>query len=146
MGTADAATQTERSTLRSHSKRSVYLSVVEQPEEQIEQKNNIVPQQLLIKSCEFEVFGIVQDVSFRHYTLRRAQKLGIRGWCMNSDYGTVIGLIQGSLRSFEAMRLWLTYTGSPTSRIDKCVFGPTSDLEDFTYNEFTIRIDSAHVF
>ncbi|XP_062123231.1 acylphosphatase-2, partial [Drosophila sulfurigaster albostrigata] len=97
-------------------------------------------QTVVIKSCEFEVFGIVKDVSFRHYTLRRAQKLGVRGWCMNSENGTILGLIQGNPRSFEAMRLWLTYTGSPTSRIDKCVFGPTTELVEFTFEEFTIRM------
>ncbi|XP_034486172.1 acylphosphatase-2 isoform X1 [Drosophila innubila] len=128
METADIGTQTKRSALKAHSNKSVKMKA----EEVIETEN--------IKSCEFEVFGIVQDVSFRHYTLRRAQKLNIHGWCMNSEYGTVVGLIQGSLRSFEAMRLWLTYTGSPTSRIDKCVFGPTLDLENFTFDEFTIRI------
>ncbi|KAL7729005.1 hypothetical protein ACLKA6_019839 [Drosophila palustris] len=128
MDTAEVATQTKRSALKPHSKKSVRT------------KEEVIEIETKIKSCEFEVFGIVQDVSFRHYTLRRAQKLGIHGWCMNSEYGTVVGLIQGCLRSFEAMRLWLTYTGSPTSRIDKCVFGPTSDLDDFTFDEFTIRI------
>ncbi|KAH8398151.1 hypothetical protein KR215_007413 [Drosophila sulfurigaster] len=42
-------------------------------------------------------------------------------------------------KMFYFRRLWLTYTGSPTSRIDKCVFGPTTELVEFTFEEFTIR-------
>lgn len=38
-------------------------------------------------------------------------------------------------------RLWLAYTGSPTSRIDKCVFGGTLELENFTFEEFGIRYE-----
>ncbi|XP_051863345.1 acylphosphatase-1 isoform X2 [Drosophila albomicans] len=84
--------------------------------------------------------NVLQRPEPAKYTLRRAQKLGVRGWCMNSENGTILGLIQGNPRSFEAMRLWLTYTGSPTSRIDKCVFGPTTELVEFTFEEFTIRM------
>ncbi|KAH8359212.1 hypothetical protein KR093_005272 [Drosophila rubida] len=58
---------------------------------------------------------------------------------MNSEHGTIMGLIQGNARSFEAMRLWLTFTGSPTSRIDKCIFGPITELDDFSFEDFTIR-------
>ncbi|XP_017081952.1 acylphosphatase-2 [Drosophila eugracilis] len=92
-------------------------------------------------SCKFEVFGIVQGVSFRMYTLRRAQKLGIRGWCKNTTENTVNGEIQGHRHSFESMRLWLKHTGSPTSRIDKCIFGETTELSDFTYSNFSIVVD-----
>jgi len=48
METADIGTQTKRSALKAHSNKSVKMKV----EEVIETEN--------IKSCEFEVFGIVQ--------------------------------------------------------------------------------------
>ncbi|XP_017026715.1 acylphosphatase-2 [Drosophila kikkawai] len=92
-------------------------------------------------SCLFEVFGIVQGVSFRMYTLRRAQKLGVRGWCSNTKTSTVKGEIEGHNSSFEEMRLWLKYTGSPTSRIDKVVFGETTERPQFTYENFTIVVE-----
>nr|XP_036675245.1 acylphosphatase-2-like [Drosophila suzukii] len=92
-------------------------------------------------SCQFEVFGIVQGVSFRMYTLRRAQKLGVRGWCKNTTENTVKGEIQAHRHAFESMRLWLKHTGSPTSRIDKCIFGDTSELSEFTYSNFSIVVD-----
>ncbi|XP_039494734.1 uncharacterized protein LOC120453883 isoform X2 [Drosophila santomea] len=56
-----------------------------------------------VLSCEFEVFGIVQGVSFRMYTLRRAQKLGVRGWCKNTNENTVKGEIQAHRHSFESI-------------------------------------------
>ncbi|XP_037948649.1 acylphosphatase-2 isoform X2 [Teleopsis dalmanni] len=49
-----------------------------------------------ILSCDFEVFGIVQGVSFRMYTERQAKSLGIRGWIMNTSYDTVKGQIEGT--------------------------------------------------
>ncbi|XP_017007376.2 acylphosphatase-2 [Drosophila takahashii] len=91
--------------------------------------------------CQFEVFGIVQGVSFRMYTLRRAQKLAVRGWCKNTNENTVKGEIQAHRHSFESMRLWLKHTGSPTSRIDKCIFSETSELSEFTYGNFSIVVD-----
>ncbi|XP_034662784.1 acylphosphatase-2 [Drosophila subobscura] len=92
-----------------------------------------------IFDCKFEIFGIVQGVSFRMYTMRRAEKLGVRGWCMNTPHNTVTGQIQGYETAFEAMRLWLEHTGSPTSRIDKCIFGITNEVDTFTFDSFTIR-------
>ncbi|XP_022214398.1 acylphosphatase-2 [Drosophila obscura] len=97
------------------------------------------PQVQKILDCQFEIFGIVQGVSFRMYTMRRAEKLGVRGWCLNTPHNTVTGQIQGYETAFEAMRLWLEHTGSPTSRIDKCIFGITNELENFTFDSFTIR-------
>ncbi|XP_030374804.1 acylphosphatase-1 [Scaptodrosophila lebanonensis] len=93
-----------------------------------------------VQSCEFEVFGIVQGVSFRMYTQRKAQSLGIRGWCMNTSDGTVKGEIQGNSNAMHEMKLWLERTGSPTSRIDKCVFGETAELPQYTHEEFTIKV------
>ncbi|XP_043655094.1 acylphosphatase-2 isoform X1 [Drosophila teissieri] len=94
-----------------------------------------------VLSCQFEVFGIVQGVSFRMYTLRRAQKLGVRGWCKNTNENTVKGEIQAHRHSFESMRLWLKHTGSPTSRIDKCIFSETVELTEFTFTNFSIVVD-----
>ncbi|XP_070063294.1 acylphosphatase-1 isoform X2 [Drosophila virilis] len=133
-------TSVQTQTDRSHLKKLYYKS----KERTVAQQTSVTKkpkdvQVLIIQCCEFEIFGIVQDVSFRHYTLRRAQKLGVRGWCMYTDNSTVKGLIQGYPKSFEAMRIWLKYTGSPTSRIDKCVFGPIEELQNFTYADFTIK-------
>ncbi|KAH8243993.1 hypothetical protein KR032_012047 [Drosophila birchii] len=76
------------------------------------------------------------------YTLRRAQKLGVRGWCQNTKTNTVKGEIEALFNAFEEMRLWLKYTGSPTSRIDKVIFSDTVEREQFTYENFTILMES----
>ncbi|EDV91235.1 acylphosphatase-1 [Drosophila grimshawi] len=128
-------TQTTKSYLKKQEISTLQKEAVNRlTKREYDKEQNIVT----IHSCEFEIFGIVQDVSFRRYTLRRAQKLGIRGWCKNTQNGTVKGVIQGHPSNFEAMRIWLKYTGSPTSRIDKCVFGQIEELNDFTYADFTI--------
>ncbi|KAH8251595.1 hypothetical protein KR038_002673, partial [Drosophila bunnanda] len=74
------------------------------------------------------------------YTLRRAQKLGVRGWCQNTKTNTVKGEIEAYYNPFEEMRLWLKYTGSPTSRIDKVVFSDTIERPDFNFQNFSIVV------
>ncbi|XP_030562499.1 acylphosphatase-1 isoform X2 [Drosophila novamexicana] len=104
MGTQSVQTQTDRSHLRKLYCKSKERTMAQQTSV-IKKPNDV--QKLIIQCCEFEIFGIVQDVSFRHYTLRRAQKLGVRGWCMYTENSTVKGLIQGYPKSFEAMYAYL---------------------------------------
>ncbi|CAD6992141.1 unnamed protein product [Ceratitis capitata] len=92
-----------------------------------------------ILSCDFEVHGIVQGVSFRMYTTRQANSLGVRGWCMNTPHDTVKGQIEGTPETFEQMKIWLQKTGSPASRIDRTDFGGTRKLQEFTFTNFSIR-------
>lgn len=88
-----------------------------------------------------------------------AQRLGVRGWCMNTRDGTVKGVIEGEqkpfaemyfrtflcdLRSFTELfqyfrRHWLTNVGSSQSRIDKAVFSEIKTSTDYSFPEFGIR-------
>ncbi|XP_039970219.1 acylphosphatase-2 [Bactrocera neohumeralis] len=92
-----------------------------------------------IMSCDFEVHGIVQGVSFRMYTERQARSLGVKGWCMNTPHDTVKGQIEGSPEAFEQMKVWLQKTGSPTCRIEKVDFSEPKKLPDYTFTNFSIR-------
>ncbi|KAM7349508.1 acylphosphatase-2-like [Cochliomyia hominivorax] len=92
-----------------------------------------------ILHCEFEVFGIVQGVSFRMFTEKQAKSLGVRGWCMNTRNDTVKGEIEAPSEEFAQMKTWLEKTGSPTSRIDKVIFTDTKELDNFTFETFTIK-------
>uniref|UniRef100_A0A1I8NLM8 acylphosphatase n=1 Tax=Stomoxys calcitrans TaxID=35570 RepID=A0A1I8NLM8_STOCA len=92
-----------------------------------------------IMHCTFEVFGIVQGVSFRMFTEKQANKLGVRGWCMNTRDDTVKGEIEATPEAFAEMKTWLEKTGSPTSRIDKAVFGETKENSNFTFENFSVR-------
>lgn len=42
-------------------------------------------------------------VFFRKYTQQKAKSLGLRGWCTNTDYGTVKGKIEGTKQTVEEM-------------------------------------------
>ncbi|XP_034114364.1 uncharacterized protein LOC132784516 isoform X2 [Drosophila nasuta] len=65
MKSPSVATQTEKSALRTHGTKKT--NVLQRPEPA---KVSVVENQtVVIKSCEFEVFGIVKDVSFRHAPL-----------------------------------------------------------------------------
>lgn len=48
-----------------------------------------------LQRLKFEVFGKVQGVSFRAYTCKQANVFGVKGWCRNTDTGTVVGVLEG---------------------------------------------------
>ncbi|KAK9507998.1 hypothetical protein O3M35_007752 [Rhynocoris fuscipes] len=80
-----------------------------------------------IVSVEFEVFGHVQGVYFTKYCRDMCLQLGLGGWVKNSKRGTILGKIQGSKLNVEKMIQWLSQTGSPGCRIERC------ELRDFEY-------------
>ncbi|XP_055857201.1 acylphosphatase-2-like [Episyrphus balteatus] len=90
-------------------------------------------------ALDFEVFGIVQGVFFRKYTEKQAKSLGVRGWCMNTDDGTVKGQLEGELNKINEMKHWLQTKGSPQSRIDKAVFSEAKEIDDYSFSEFGIK-------
>ncbi|CAG4974999.1 unnamed protein product [Parnassius apollo] len=96
---------------------------------------------MAIKSVDFEVFGRVQGVFFRKYTKQQADKLGLRGWCMNTSKGTVQGQIQGPSDNVESMMQWLRSTGSPSSQIEKAEFKNEKEVSEYSFNDFSIRKD-----
>ncbi|XP_015608346.1 acylphosphatase-1 [Cephus cinctus] len=92
-----------------------------------------------IISVNFEVYGRVQGVFFRKYTKKRCEELGLKGWCMNTEIGTVVGHIEGEKSKIEEMKHWLQYKGSPQSLIDKVVFRDEQELSQPTFSDFKIR-------
>ncbi|XP_076247629.1 acylphosphatase-1 [Calliopsis andreniformis] len=88
---------------------------------------------------DFEVYGRVQGVFFRKYTQKRGKELGLKGWCMNTDNGTVVGRIEGDKQKVEEMKNWLRYTGSPQSAIDKAEFRNEKELSQSTFTDFNIK-------
>ncbi|CAH1981176.1 unnamed protein product [Acanthoscelides obtectus] len=56
-------------------------------------------------SVNFEVFGRVQGVFFRKYTEKEANKLGLKGWCMNTSQGTVKGVIEGPSSKVDEIKI-----------------------------------------
>ena len=90
-------------------------------------------------SVNFEVGGKVQGVYFRKYTQRKANELGVSGWCMNTERGTVTGQLQGPERKVEEMKIWLAVEGSPKCRIDKTKFTYHQCIDKLSFKQFTIR-------
>src|SRR5215207_599263 len=64
------------------------------------------------------VQGIVQGVSFRHYTTQKARELKLTGWVMNRRDETVEVVAEGSRESLEALHSWL-HEGSPEAVVDR---------------------------
>lgn len=101
-------------------------------------------------TTKFEVSGKVQGVFFRKYSQAKAVELGLVGWCKNTPCGTVEGEFEYEVQEqnhneqqssttttrhwgAEAFRYWLSNTGSPHSRIDRCSFSEEviSDVQRF---------------
>lgn len=62
------------------------------------------------------VTGRVQGVSFRWYTERRAQELGLTGWVRNHDDGSVRVEAQGPEAAVAELVAWL-HEGPPHARV-----------------------------
>jgi acylphosphatase len=78
----------------------------------------------------FEVFGKVQGVFFRKFTAEHATALGLAGFVLNTDSGSVKGEMEGARDKVALMRHWLEHTGSPKSRIDRAAFTPEVEVAD----------------
>ena len=83
------------------------------------------------------IHGLVQGVSFRYYTQKKAQDLDLIGWVRNCPDGTVEVFAAGPEAAIEQMKLFLS-EGSPMARVDKVE--PLSTTETNTVpDEFIIR-------
>ncbi len=64
------------------------------------------------------IHGLVQGVGFRHFTWKRAQRLGLQGWVRNRRDGTVEVMAQGPRPALEAL-LEALHQGPLGSRVDR---------------------------
>ncbi|KAM7358608.1 acylphosphatase-1-like [Cochliomyia hominivorax] len=90
-------------------------------------------------ACDYEVFGKVQHVYFRKYTEKKAKELGLHGWIMNTQQGTVKGTIEGTQLELGKMKEWLANKGSPKSSIDKANFTILRPINTYSYKSFEIK-------
>ncbi|PAA74883.1 hypothetical protein BOX15_Mlig014418g2, partial [Macrostomum lignano] len=87
---------------------------------------------------KFEIHGKVQGVFFRKHTEREARRLGLVGYVLNTEHGTVLGEACGPAPHLEEFKRWLRTKGSPKSRIDKAVFTDEGPSTDCPFADFTI--------
>ncbi|TGZ73679.1 hypothetical protein CRM22_001400 [Opisthorchis felineus] len=92
-----------------------------------------------LRKCDFEVFGRVQGVFFRKYASEYARKLDLVGWIKNTENNTVCGTFEGNEESVNLFKKWLTTTGSPKSRIDRCEFSSEKSIAERNFEGFVIR-------
>jgi len=64
-----------------------------------------------------EIFGRVQGVAFRAYTLDEARRRGAAGWVRNRPNGSVEAAFEGAPESVEALVAWCRQ-GPPWARVD----------------------------
>ncbi|EDK31926.2 acylphosphatase (macronuclear) [Tetrahymena thermophila SB210] len=93
----------------------------------------------LLISFEYVVHGKVQGVFFRKYTKEQADKLGLKGWVMNTPHNTVVGAVQGPVEKAKQMEIWLSTKGSPKSNITKFEKKNEKNINSYTFNDFEIR-------
>jgi acylphosphatase len=63
------------------------------------------------------VYGRVQGVNFRYYTIREATSRGLSGWVANRSDGTVEVVAEGERRGLEALLQFL-HRGPRSARVD----------------------------
>ena len=87
---------------------------------------------------DFEVFGIVQGVSFRVCTIEMGKSLNLVGWVKNTPQGTVQGQAEGPLNSINSLKHWLSHIGSPSSTISDARFSEHS-IQSLSFSAFTLK-------
>lgn len=83
------------------------------------------------------VTGLVQGVSFRDSTRRRAASLGLTGWVRNARDGSVWLEAQGPSEPIDELVQWC-HVGSPAARVDSVDAQAMASLQDDGGN-FEIR-------
>lgn len=58
------------------------------------------------KRVIIRVYGFVQGVNFRYYTMREAQNLGLSGWVKNEEDGSVTILAEGEEEDLKKLIEW----------------------------------------
>lgn len=82
------------------------------------------------------ISGRVQGVSFRYFTRREAQRLGLVGQVRNLPSGEVEVRAQGEAEALELFRQRLRH-GPPASRVDDIVESPLAAPEEWQGFEIT---------
>lgn len=73
-----------------------------------------------MQTKQFFVFGRVQGVGFRFFTLQEAKQIGVTGYVRNREDGSVAVVAQGSEAQIQQLRLWLS-KGPRTSQVERVI-------------------------
>lgn len=82
------------------------------------------------------VIGRVQGVSYRYYTQREANRLGLTGWVRNEPDGSVRIVAEGPEDSLKGLVMFLEL-GPPAARVEQVLVDWSMALTEF--RSFEIR-------
>jgi len=85
-----------------------------------------------MKSYNISVIGKVQGVWFRKYTQEIGTKLGLVGFVMNKNDGSVYIETTGKEEILNDFVNWLKTKGSPLSEVDQVSFEISEPAHQFT--------------
>jgi acylphosphatase len=77
---------------------------------------------LTVSGCRVRIYGRVQGVFFRNWTMDKARSLGVRGWVRNRLDGSVELVAYGEDEAVEAL-VAACRTGPPAARVERIEVG-----------------------
>jgi len=89
-----------------------------------------------MKCVHVFITGRVQGVAFRHYTVKTALSLNLKGWVRNLDDGRVEALFEGDEAAVDAMLSWCR-KGPSLARVTQV--DATEEPYSGQYENFKIR-------
>lgn len=84
----------------------------------------------------FSVYGRVQGVAFRFFTLKEAEKLGVKGYVRNRDDGSVEVVAEADEQTMAQLENWLQQ-GSPAAKVEQVIVNDYLGSERF--ERFEVR-------
>ncbi|HGO5855327.1 TPA: acylphosphatase [Mannheimia haemolytica] len=84
----------------------------------------------------FSVYGRVQGVAFRFFTLKEAEKLGVKGYVRNRDDGSVEVVAEADEQIMVQLENWLQQ-GSPAAKVERVIVSDYLGSERF--ERFEVR-------
>lgn len=77
-----------------------------------------MPTTVTIERLEAHIFGNVQGVGFRYFTLTRARQLSLPGWVRNEPDGSVELVVEGPSATLDTFEEMLS-DGPPVSEVER---------------------------
>ena len=85
---------------------------------------------MALKSYRVIIKGIVQGVNFRNFTKLEAERIGIKGYVMNTHDGHVEAFFEGGEEQIKEM-IASVHVGPPSSRVKEVKLYEQESLSNF---------------
>ena len=85
---------------------------------------------MALKSYRVIIKGIVQGVNFRNFTKLEAERIGVKGYVMNTHDGHVEAFFEGGEEQIKEM-IASVHVGPPSSRVKEVKLYEQDSLSNF---------------